>query len=318
MTKRVHHQQIQSLLNALQNNIVGQKKLLERLIIGLLSDGHILVEGAPGLAKSLTVATLAKLINCDFQRIQFTPDLLPSDITGSEIYKPQTQAFSYQKGPIFSNLVLADEINRAPAKVQSALLEAMSERQVTIGNTTYTLPALFQVMATQNPIEHEGTFQLPEAQLDRFIMYVAIDYPSIDEELMIMRLNQKKAVEITPVIDITTILQAREEVREMYIHERLLMYIAEVVHATRTQKNRTSGNQGYIEIGAGPRASIALATLSRSLAYLRGQDEVTPDIIQELCYDVLAHRIILNFSSENTVQQKYQIIDEVLSSVKIV
>ena len=280
--------------------IVGQQGLVDRLLIGLLTNGHILLEGVPGLAKTLTVNALAGSLNAEFQRIQFTPDLLPADLVGTLIYNPQTTEFSPKLGPVFSNLILADEINRAPAKVQSALLEAMQERQVTIGETTYRLPDPFLVLATQNPIDQEGTYQLPEAQLDRFLLKVLIDYPSPEEELAILdRMGTSSPVTATQaVVDPQTVIQSRELVNHIYIDDGVKDYIVRLIHATRFPDDIDPALTNLIRAGASPRGTINLTLASKAAAFLQGRGYVVPQDIKNLVYDVLRHRILLTYEAE--------------------
>jgi len=291
---------IQDLLAEINKVMVGQETLVERVLVGLLADGHILLEGVPGLAKTLLVNTVADAIDADFSRIQFTPDLLPADLIGTQIYNPRTSEFSVHQGPIFSHLVLADEINRAPAKVQSALLEAMQERQVTIGSTTYRMGDLFLVLATQNPIEQEGTYPLPEAQVDRFMLKVHVDYPTRSEERMIMdRMTGVDLPQIHPVISPHTILRARNIVRNVYVDDKIKEYVLDLVLATRQPgQNGLSELSSLVEFGASPRASIYLITAARAHAFIKGRGFVTPDDIKELAPDVLRHRIIPTYEAE--------------------
>ena len=291
---------IQDLLAEINKVMVGQETLVERVLVGLLADGHILLEGVPGLAKTLLIKTVADAIDADFSRIQFTPDLLPADLIGTQIYNPRTSEFSVHQGPIFSNLVLADEINRAPAKVQSALLEAMQERQVTIGSTTYRMGDLFLVLATQNPIEQEGTYPLPEAQVDRFMLKVQVDYPSRSEERMIMdRMTGVDLPQIHPVISPHTILRARDIVRNVYVDDKIKEYVLDLVLATRQPgQNGLSELSSLVEFGASPRASIYLIMAARAHAFIKGRGFVTPDDIKELAPDVLRHRIIPTYEAE--------------------
>ncbi len=288
--------------NYLNSQIVGQNKLIDRLLIALLIDGHLIVEGAPGLAKTKAIKLLSDAIECNHHRIQFTPDLLPADVTGSDLYRPQSGEFVFQEGPIFHNMILADEINRAPAKVQSALLEAMAERQITVGANTYKLPQLFLVMATQNPIEQEGTYSLPEAQLDRFSMFVKIDYPSIEAERQILSIIRSEVKEGVPLIDkkITqkVIFDARTEVMNVHLAPALEEYIVQFVMATRMPGAYADKFKKWVEFGASPRGTIALDRCSRACAWLNGRDFVTPDDIHEVIHDVLSHRIILSFEAE--------------------
>ena len=323
----------QSLQSNLNQVILGQERLIERLLIVLLADGHLLVEGAPGLAKTRAIKALGKKIDGDFQRIQFTPDLLPADVTGTDIYRPQEGSFKFQAGPIFHNLVLADEINRAPAKVQSALLEAMGERQVTIGGKTYMLPELFLVMATQNPIEQEGTYPLPEAQLDRFLLHVFIDYPSVENELKIMRLvhkeskngnNAEKQKNMDVLNDSDTqkilakdIFKARSEVLEIYMAEEIERYLVEIIAATRTPERYSDELARLITWGASPRGSLALDRCSRVRAWLYERDFVTPEDIQDLAVDVLRHRIIESYEAESDGLTPDDVIKKILSQIPV-
>ncbi|MBZ0333916.1 AAA family ATPase [Marinobacter sp. AL4B] len=286
----------------LAKRIIGQDKLVDRLLIALLADGHLLVEGAPGLAKTTAVKALADHIEGDFHRIQFTPDLLPSDVTGSEIYRAETGLFEFQRGPIFHNLVLADEINRAPAKVQSALLEAMGERQISVGMQTFPLPKLFMVMATQNPIEQEGTYPLPEAQLDRFLMHVVIDYPSADAEREILHLARSDYRQGIPNVDIRLtedqVMEARQEISNIYMAEPVEQYLLALILATRDAAVLDPELARWTAFGASPRGTIALDRCARALAWLDGRDYVTPDDIRTMAFDVLRHRILLTFEAE--------------------
>jgi MoxR-like ATPase len=299
--------------------IVGQKHLIESLLIGLLSDGHILLEGVPGLAKTLAIKTLASLIDAKYNRIQFTPDLLPADVIGTMIYSQKTEEFLVKKGPIFANFVLADEINRAPAKVQSALLEAMQERQVTISDHTYKLTEPFLVMATQNPIEQEGTYPLPEAQVDRFMLKVVINYPKKEEEKLIIRQNiGKNKVNIRPVINKEEILEARKIVHDVYLDEKIEKYIVDIVFATRyPQEQGLSNLQEMISFGASPRASINLALASRAYAFIKHRGYVIPEDIRTVCFDVLRHRIGLSYEAEANNLTPEEIISEILNKVEV-
>lgn len=299
--------------------IVGQKHLVESLLIGLLSDGHILLEGVPGLAKTLAIKTLASLIDAKYQRIQFTPDLLPADVVGTMIYSQKTEEFSVKQGPVFSNFVLADEINRAPAKVQSALLEAMQERQVTIGEKTYKLPKPFLVMATQNPIEQEGTYPLPEAQVDRFMMKVVINYPTKEEEKRILRQNINAEFEaIKPVLKAEEILAARDVVRDVYLDEKIEKYIVDIVFSTRyPEENGLASLKGMIGFGASPRASISLALAARAYAFIKHRGYVIPEDIRAVCHDVLRHRIGLTYEAEANNVTSEEIISEILNKVEV-
>jgi MoxR-like ATPase len=298
----VHQQSafVESLSAEVSKVIVGQKTMVERIMIGLLTGGHVLLEGVPGLAKTLTVKTLADALDMRFQRIQFTPDLLPADIVGTTIYNQQKSEFVSKKGPIFANLVLADEINRAPAKVQSALLEAMQERQVTIGETTHALPDPFLVMATQNPIEQEGTYALPEAQLDRFMLMIKVGYPTKEDERLIMdRMTSGMKVNASPVADPKRIAEARSVVNQVYIDEKIRDYIVSIVHATREPKAHGLGElSDFISFGASPRASIYLNLAARAHAFLRHRGYVTPEDIKAVGVDVLRHRVILTYEAE--------------------
>lgn len=318
----------ESASNQLGQKILGQRHLTDRLLIALLSDGHLLVEGAPGLAKTRAIKSLAELIDSDFHRVQFTPDLLPSDLTGTDIYEPLQSTFKFQKGPLFHNIILADEINRAPAKVQSALLEAMAERQITIGKTTHLLPELFMVMATQNPIEQEGTYPLPEAQLDRFLMHVNVDYPSTDVESRIMELAHREAlqkVQNNPqateknLVQISTlqIKQARAETLEIYLSEPIKEYIVQLILATRNPVGYCEELKNLIEYGASPRGSISLERVSRARAWLSGRDYVSPDDVQSLAHDTLRHRIILSFSAEAEGIDTDHVISRLLALVPV-
>lgn len=306
----------------LQQQIIGQPHLVERLLICLLSDGHLLVEGAPGLAKTKAINTLAQHIEGDFKRIQFTPDLLPGDVTGTEIYRPQQQTFDFQAGPIFHNLILADEINRAPAKVQSALLEAMAERQVTVGGVTRKLPELFIVMATQNPIEQEGTYPLPEAQLDRFLMHVVIDYPNADSELLILRLARGEALQHAQAtinkLSEADILAARQEILNLHLSEAVEQYIVQLVMASRKPEHYGDDLVSWIEYGASPRGTIALERCARAHAWLNQKDFVSPDDVQAVAHDVLRHRILLSFEAEAAGMSVNKVINELLQRVPVI
>ncbi len=299
--------------------IVGQKHLVESLLIGLLSDGHILLEGVPGLAKTLAIKTLSDLIKADFSRIQFTPDLLPADVIGTQIYSQKNETFRIKQGPIFANFVLADEINRAPAKVQSALLEAMQERQITIGDETFRLAEPFLVLATQNPIEQEGTYPLPEAQTDRFMLKVVIGYPKKDEEQAIIRQNiAGKRKEILPILSVEDILKAREVVREVYIDEKIEKYIVDIVFATRYPENYGLDNlKNMIAFGGSPRASINLALAARAYAFIHRRGYVVPEDVRAVCYDVLRHRIGLTYEAEAQNMTTEDIITEILNKVEV-
>ena len=310
---------ITSIKRGMEGVIVGQKHLVDSLLIGLLSDGHILLEGVPGLAKTLAIKPLAQLVNTEFSRIQFTPDLLPADVIGTLIYSQKTESFQVKKGPVFSNFILADEINRAPAKVQSALLEAMQEHQVTIGSTTFDLPSPFLVMATQNPIEQEGTYQLPEAQVDRFMLKVIIDYPTIEEEKQIIRenLNGLKA-DIKPVVEASEILNARKIVNQVYLDEKIEQYIADIVFATRYPERYGLENiKPLITFGGSPRASINLAKAARAYAFINHRGYVVPEDVRSVAYDVLRHRIGLSYEAEADNVTGEEIISKILNKVEV-
>jgi MoxR-like ATPase len=307
------------LLHETSKVIVGQAHMIERILIGLLTGGHVLVEGVPGLAKTLTVKTLCDAIQAKFQRLQFTPDLLPADLTGTIIYNQHTGQFTAKKGPIFANLILADEINRAPAKVQSALLEAMQERQVTIGDTTYPLEAPFIVMATQNPIEQEGTYPLPEAQVDRFMMMIKVGYPTRDEERAIMdRMTYPIPAMARPVVSPAQLLQARDVVSQIYIDDKIKDYIVSIVFATRKPKEFKLDNiNDFIRFGASPRASIALNLAARAHAFLRHRGYVTPEDVKAVGPDVLRHRIILTYEAEAEEVTTEDIVKRVFEAVEV-
>lgn len=299
--------------------IVGQKYMLERLLVGLLSQGHILLEGVPGLAKTLAIKSLSSAINADFNRIQFTPDLLPADLLGTQIYNQAEHQFVIRKGPIFANFILADEVNRAPAKVQSALLQAMQEREVSIGDQTFSLEEPFLVLATQNPIEQEGTYPLPEAQVDRFMLKVMITYPQKEEEREIMRQNiNRPPQEIQPVASPKDILKARDTVKEVYMDEKVEQYILDIVFATRHPEQYTiSGIQPLISFGASPRASINLALASRAYAFIKRRGYVVPEDVRSICHDVMRHRIGLTYEAEAENMTTDQIITRVLNAVEV-
>jgi len=299
--------------------IVGQKHLVDSLMIGLLSNGHILLEGVPGLAKTLAIKTLASLIDAKYSRIQFTPDLLPADVMGTMIYSQAKEQFQIKKGPIFANFVLADEINRAPAKVQSALLEAMQERQVTIGEQAFKLDDPFLVMATQNPIEQEGTYPLPEAQVDRFMLKVIIGYPKKEEEKLIIRQNiSGRKIDIKPVLQPSEIIEAREIVQKVYIDEKIERYIVDIVFATRFPQDYGLGElKEMISFGASPRASISLALAARAYAFLKQRGYVIPEDVRAVCHDVLRHRIGLSYEAEANNMTAEEIISEILNKVEV-
>jgi len=313
---------ITALQEVLQDQIIGQPNLVNALIIALLADGHLLVEGAPGLAKTKAIKTLADNMEGDFQRIQFTPDLLPADITGSEIYRAESGEFVFQKGPLFNNLVLADEINRAPAKVQSALLEAMAERQVSVASTTYQLDDLFLVMATQNPIEQEGTYPLPEAQLDRFLMHVRIDYPDAASETKILRLARgeaqaQPAKTMDEVLSTQSIFDARQEVLALHLSDRVEEYIVQLIMATRQPQGYGDDLASWLEYGASPRGTIALDRCARAHAWLAGRDYVSPDDVQAVLHSVLRHRLIVSFDAEASGMNADRIINELILRVPV-
>lgn len=310
---------IQNLVMGMDKVIVGQKHLVDSLLISLLSDGHILLEGVPGLAKTLAINTLSKLVDADFSRIQFTPDLLPADVTGTMIYSQKDEKFQVKRGPVFANFVLADEINRAPAKVQSALLEAMQEHQVTIGDNTFALPEPFLVMATQNPIEQEGTYPLPEAQMDRFMLKVVISYPTLEEEKLIIRENLAgKLPEVKPVTTKAEIARAREIVREVYIDEKIEQYIADIVFATRFPEKYGLGElTSQISFGGSPRASINLAKAARAYAFIKRRGYVVPEDVRAVAYDVLRHRIGLSYEAEATNVSAEEIISQIINKVQV-
>ena len=299
--------------------IVGQRHLIDSLLISLLSGGHILLEGVPGLAKTLAIKTLSQLIDVRYNRIQFTPDLLPADVIGTQIYSQKDESFHVKKGPVFANFVLADEINRAPAKVQSALLEAMQEHQVTIGDTAFTLPDPFLVMATQNPVEQEGTYMLPEAQVDRFMLKVIIDYPTIEDEKLIVRENlQDKMPEVKSIVSANDIFDARKIVEEVYLDDKILQYIADVVFATRyPERYQLSDLKQMITFGGSPRASINLAKASRAYAFVKHRGYVVPEDVRAVAYDVLRHRIGLSYEAEATNLTVEEVVREVLNKVQV-
>lgn len=310
---------VTNLMTGMDQTIVGQRHLVESLLIGLLSDGHVLLEGVPGLAKTLAIKTLAQLIDAKFSRIQFTPDLLPADVIGTMIYSQKDEKFMVEQGPVFANFVLADEINRAPAKVQSALLEAMQEREVTIGKQTFKLPSPFLVLATQNPIEQEGTYPLPEAQVDRFMLKVVIDYPKFEEEKKIIRQNiggERPAVR--PVLSTDEIAEARGVVRQVYLDEKIEQYIADIVFATRyPEKYNLKEIKDYIEFGGSPRASINLALAARAFAFIKRRGYVIPEDVRAVAHDVLRHRIGLTYEAEANNVTSEEIISKILNKVEV-
>jgi MoxR-like ATPase len=309
---------VQGVVRQVARRVVGQDYMVERLLIGLLTGGHVLLEGVPGLAKTLTVRTLAETISTSFQRIQFTPDLLPADVVGTQVFDQGTGQFSVKRGPIFANVILADEINRAPAKVQSALLEAMQEKQVTIGGQTFPLAEPFLVLATQNPIEQEGTYPLPEAQLDRFMLKLRVGYPTRDEEKEIMRrMSGGAAIDVSPVAGPTQILDARRRIAELYVDERIVDYIVDIVHATRAPREAGLADLApLIEFGASPRATIALAQASRAHAFLRGRTYVTPDDVKSIAPDVLRHRVLTSFEADAEEVTSDDVVARVLARVE--
>ncbi len=313
--------QFKQLQTYLDSQVVGQQTLTQNILVALLADGHLLVEGPPGLAKTRAVNALANGLEGDFHRVQFTPDLLPADLTGTDIYRPENGSFVFQKGPLFHNLVLADEINRAPAKVQSALLEAMAERQITVGNTTYPLPELFLVMATQNPIEQEGTYPLPEAQLDRVLMHLEIDYPGAETELEILRLTRNEAMHAEvvspPSLSQSDILHARQDVLKIHLDEALEQYIVQLIIATRQPERYDANLANWIEFGASPRATIALDKCARAHAWLMGRDFVGPDNIQAVFHNVLRHRLLLSYEAEAEGVNSNQVLDKIMQLVPV-
>jgi MoxR-like ATPase len=316
--------QILGLRGYLESRILGQQRLCSRMLVALLADGHILVEGPPGLAKTRAVKTLAGGVQGDFQRIQFTPDLLPADLTGTDIYRPQDSSFSFQPGPLQHHLIVADEINRAPAKVQSALLEAMEERQITVGKNTYALPELYFVMATQNPIDQEGTYPLPESQLDRFLMKITIDYPELDSEVEIMQQVRREAQQQSPAqmppglpVSQQVIFAARAQVLELYSAPAVEEYIAQLVNASRRPELYSLQLAGWIQYGASPRASLAFDRCGRALAWLDGRDYVSPEDVQQLAHEILRHRILLTYQAEADGVSIDAVIDELLAQVPV-
>ncbi|MFZ9039538.1 MAG: AAA family ATPase [Gammaproteobacteria bacterium] len=309
----------------MDSRILGQSRLTSRMLVALLADGHILVEGPPGLAKTRAVKTLASGVEGDFQRIQFTPDLLPADLTGTDVYRPQDSSFVFQQGPLFHHVIVADEINRAPAKVQSALLEAMEERQISVGKTTYALPELYFVMATQNPIEQEGTYPLPESQLDRFLLKVVIDYPAVESEIRIMQkvrleaLQDEQELSVPAALPVTqqVLFDARREVLDIFVADPVEQYIAQLVGASRSPKSYSSDLAGLIQYGASPRASLAFDRCSRALAWLEGRDYVSPEDVQQLAHEILRHRILLTYQAEADGLSADDVIDELLARVPV-
>jgi len=316
-----YQKEIQLLKQHISQQIIGQETLVDRMLIALLCDGHILVEGAPGLAKTRAIKSLSELIEADFHRVQFTPDLLPADLTGTEIFRPQDGSFEFQAGPLFHNLILADEINRAPAKVQSALLEAMAERQITVGAVTHKLPELFLVMATQNPIEQEGTYPLPEAQLDRFLVHVFIDYPDAEAERKILHLVRNEAqtntVHPTTMITQEALFCARKEILQIHMADNLEEYLLQLILTTRKPIGYGTELAQWIEYGASPRATIALDRTARAHAWLQGRDYVAPEDIQAMAHNVLRHRIILSYEAEANGISADKFIDELIHTVAV-
>ena len=321
LNERIERQSafVTNLTTGMDQVIVGQKHLVESLLIGLLSDGHVLLEGVPGLAKTLAIKTLASLIDAQYSRIQFTPDLLPADVIGTMVYSQKDETFQVKKGPVFANFVLADEINRAPAKVQSALLEAMQERQVTIGNETFGLPKPFLVLATQNPIEQEGTYPLPEAQVDRFMLKVVIDYPKLEEEKLIIRQNiNGDKFEVKPILKADEIIEARKVVRQVYLDEKIEKYIVDIVFATRyPEKYDLKELKDMIGLGGSPRASINLALAARSYAFIKRRGYVIPEDVRAVAHDVLRHRIGLTYEAEASNMTSDEIVSKILNKVEV-
>lgn len=314
-----HSAFVDTVVMGMNRNIVGQKHLIDSLLIGLLSDGHILLEGVPGLAKTLAIKTLAQLLDADFKRIQFTPDLLPADVVGTLIYNQKNEEFTVKRGPVFSNFILADEINRAPAKVQSALLEAMQEKQVSIGDDTFKLPSPFLVMATQNPIEQEGTYPLPEAQVDRFMLKVIVNYPKKEEEQQIIRQNLEWEREaIKPVISTSEIIEARRLVKSVYMDEKIERYIVDIVFATRfPEEFALKKLKGMISYGASPRASINMALAAKAYAFIKRRGYVIPEDIRAVAHDVLRHRIGLSYEAEANSMTSEEIINDILNAIEV-
>jgi MoxR-like ATPase len=319
-------EKFQNLEAHLKRLIIGQSELVNRMLVALLCDGHLLVEGAPGLAKTRAIKVLSMSVAGDFHRLQFTPDLLPADLTGTEIYRPQDGSFQFRPGPLFHNLILADEVNRAPAKVQSALLEAMGERQITVGSVTYPLPPLFMVMATQNPIEQEGTYPLPEAQLDRFLLKVLVDYPDVDGEHEILRLTRNEAMRAeadevlfkpAEILQETDVMLAREQVLAIHMAEPLQEYLVQLVVATRQPEKYGDDLAGALQYGASPRATIALDRTSRAHAWLSGRDYVSPEDVHAVAHDVLRHRLMLSFEAEAQGETSVTLVDRLLERIGV-
>ncbi len=318
-------EQLQRLREYMNSRILGQQRLLSRMLVALLADGHILVEGPPGLAKTRAVKTLASGIEGDFQRIQFTPDLLPADLTGTDVYHPHDSSFGFQQGPLFHHVIVADEINRAPAKVQSALLEAMEERQISVGKNTYALPPLFFVMATQNPIEQEGTYPLPESQLDRFLLKVVIDYPQVESEVQIMQRvrrearGERQALALPQGLPVSqqTLFDARAQILDLYVSESVQQYMAQLVDASRRPQIYDPALADLIQYGASPRASLAFDRCSRALAWLDGRDYVSPEDVQQLAHEILRHRVLLTYQAEVDGVDIDSVIDRLLALVPV-
>lgn len=321
LNERIERQSafVTNLIAGMNQTIVGQKHLVESLLIGLLSDGHVLLEGVPGLAKTLAIKTLASLVDAQYSRIQFTPDLLPADVIGTMIYSQKDERFVANKGPVFANFVLADEINRAPAKVQSALLEAMQERQVTLSKNTFALPSPFLVLATQNPIEQEGTYPLPEAQVDRFMLKVIIDYPKLEEEKKIIRQNiSGEKITVKPIMRAEDIIEARKVVHQVYLDEKIEQYIADIVFATRyPEKYGMKELKGLIAFGGSPRASINLALAARAYAFIKRRGYVVPEDVRAVSHDVLRHRIGLTYEAEASNMTSDEIVSQILNKVEV-
>lgn len=318
--KDIHRQKVKQIFDEVGKVVVGQHHMLSRLLIGLFANGHILLEGVPGIAKTLTVSTLSKVLHLDFQRIQFTPDLLPADLIGTMIYNQKVGSFEVKKGPIFSNIILADEINRSPAKVQSALLESMQEKQVTIGETTYQLDKPFLVLATQNPVDQEGTYPLPEAQIDRFMMKVHVDYPSKEEEMEVMRrmANLTYDTEVNTIITKEDVFKIRQEVNEVKVSESIEKYIIELIYATRNPQDYGLDKMAeYVQYGASPRATINMNLAAKVVAFFNERDFVLPEDIKEIAMDILNHRIILNYEAEADGITSRDVVEEILNKVPV-
>ncbi|MGR5168704.1 AAA family ATPase [Vibrio astriarenae] len=307
-----------TLQDAINQRVLGQEKSVEQLVIALLANGHVLLQGLPGLAKTRSVSVMAQQLSCELNRIQFTPDMLPADITGSEVYESHSQTLSFKKGPVFTHLLLADEINRAPAKVQSALLEAMAEKQVSVAGETHSLPELFMVLATQNPVEQEGTYPLPEAQMDRFLMQILIDYPDKDAEksmLKLLRQESQSSSKAGQLLNIEHVLEARRQIDQIHVADHVDQYIVDLIDATRHPQTCDEQLGQWIELGASPRATIALDKCARAHAWLNGQDHVTPDNVRAIAHSVLRHRLVLTFASQNQGITSETVIDQLLDCV---